>query len=233
MWKRGSCLIFAMLLWAGTQAWAQDSTRMSPDRDSTQGSAGTTTTTTTTTTSNGDRSDNYDTRQGYRSNGAGVGFGPILGIYRSNNGDANRLTGGAALRLKLGPALGVEGSIQYREDDMNGVSAKSWPVQVTGLIYPLPIVYGLIGVGWYHTTLDVSTPSASTPAGTLPGVSASTTQTPFGWHFGGGVELPMGGLSLTADLRYVFLNYDWSNFPGTHGTNSNFYIINVGLLFGL
>ncbi len=43
----------------------------------------------------------------------------------------------------------------------------------------------------------------------------------------------MGGASLTADIRYVFLNYDWSNFPGAGGNNANFYVINVGLLFGL
>ncbi len=224
MWKRGSCLIFALLVWAGTQAWAQDTTR----QDSTQGSGSSTTTTTTVTTRQSN--DNYNTNTGYRHNEGGIGFGPILGIYHSNGGDAMRLTGGAALRMKLGPALGLEGSIQYREDDIGGVSAKSWPVQVTGLIYPLPVVYGLVGVGWYHTTLTAST---TAPVSTLPGVSASSTQSPFGWHFGGGVELPMGGASLTADIRYVFLNYDWSNFPGAGGNNANFYVINVGLLFGL
>ncbi len=224
MWKRGCCLIFALLVWTGSQAWAQDTTR----QDSTQGSASTTTTTTVTTR----QGDNYNTDRGYRSNGGGIGFGPILGIYHSNGGDAMRLTGGAALRLKLGPALGVEGSIQYREDHFGAVTARSWPVMVTGLIYPLPIVYGLIGAGWYNTTLEASAP-APAPSSALPGVSASTSQSPFGWHFGGGVELPMGGASLTADIRYVFLNYDFSAFPGTGGTNANFYVINVGLLFGL
>ncbi|RPH37358.1 hypothetical protein EHM92_02890 [bacterium] len=157
-----------------------------------------------------------------------VGFGPVLGWTKANNSDAGKLTGGLALRLKLGPALGVEGSIMYRQDKYNNgaVIASTWPVQVTGLIYPLPIIYGAMGAGWYHTTLDYD-------QNVYPVGIASETTTNFGWHFGGGLELPLGRASFVADIRYIFLNYDFKTLPGTAGTNSNFYTITAGLLFGL
>jgi opacity protein-like surface antigen len=157
-----------------------------------------------------------------------VGFGPVLGWTKARDSDAGKLTGGLALRLKLSPALGVEGSIMYREDKYNNgaVTASTWPVQVTGLIYLVPMVYGAIGAGWYHTTLDYD--QSVYPVGTN-----SETTTNFGWHFGGGLELPLGRASFVADIRYVFLNYNWKTLPGTEGTNSNFYTITAGLLFGL
>lgn len=182
----------------------------------TQGSSTTTTVTTSTSTSN---STNW---------GGGVGFGPMLGWTRANGSDDGQLTGGLALRMHLSPTLGLEGAILYRQDKFhNGaVTAKTWPVQVTGLLYLVPSIYGAIGAGWYHTTYDYD-------AGIYPTGTAGGTQTRFGWHFGGGLEVPLGRASFAADIRYVFLNYDFKQLPGTGGTNANFYTINVGLLFGL
>ena len=111
MWKRGSCLIFALLLWAGTQAWAQETTR----QDSTQGSGSSTTTTTTVTTRQS--SENYNTNTGHRSNEAVFGFGPILGIYHSNGGDAMRLTGGALARLESLTPAGCDARIDVTITD--------------------------------------------------------------------------------------------------------------------
>ncbi len=163
----------------------------------------------------------------------GLGLGPQLGIYRAQDADGARVMGGAALRLRLSEALGIEGSINYRNEEYsNGfVDVKTWPVMVTGLVYPIPIVYGAIGAGWYNTTIDYNF-----PPGFLRGpVSiASETKQEFGWHFGGGVELPVGSsLKLVGDIRYVFLNYDFKSFPGSDGTNSDFYVLTAGLLFGL
>lgn len=182
----------------------------------TQGSSTTTTVTTSTTNST---SSNW---------GGGIGFGPMLGWSRVNNSDAGQLTGGLALRMHLSPTLGLEGAVLYRQDRFNNgaVTAKTWPIQVTGLLYLVPSIYGAIGAGWYHTTYDYD--SNLYPVGT-----AGETQTRFGWHFGGGLELPLGRASLAADIRYVFLNYDFKQLPGTGGTNANFYTINVGILFGL
>jgi opacity protein-like surface antigen len=99
-------------------------------------------------------------------------------------------------------------------------------VMVTGLIYPLPIVYGAIGAGWYSVTYDYD-------QSILPLLVDETTQK-VGWHFGGGVELPVGSsFILTGDIRYVFLNYNFKQIPGSTDMKSNFTVITVGILFGL
>ncbi len=189
------------------------------DDTATQGSSSTTTVTTSTTTSTASREGNW---------GAGVGFGPMLGWTRANGSDAGKLEGGLALRMHLSPALGLEGAVLYRQDKFhNGaVTASTWPVQVTGLLYLVPSIYGAIGAGWYHTTYDYD-------QNVYASGSKSTTQTQFGWHFGGGVEVPLGRAAFTADIRYVFLNYNFDEVPGTEGSHANFFTLNFGLLFGL
>jgi opacity protein-like surface antigen len=82
----------------------------------------------------------------------------------------------------------------------------------------------------------------SAPAGTTP-ISIMTRANPplqavkyetkqeFGWHFGGGVEFPVGSnFKLTANIRYVFLNYDFKKITGSGDLNSNFTVATVGLL---
>ena len=97
---------------------------------------------------------------------------------------------------------------------------------VTGLFYPLPIVYGAFGAGWYNTTFDYS-------QSRLPFFKDKTSQE-FGWHFGAGLEIPAGKKTkFMADIRYVFLNYDFEEIPGSSDLNSNFFIITAGFLFGL
>ena len=158
----------------------------------------------------------------------GIGIGPILGIHKSADAEGSTLMGGVALRLKLSPALGVEGSIQYRQEKYAGdnLTVRSWPVMVTGLIYPLPILYGAIGAGWYNTTYDYNQ-----TAGIL--IKDKTDQT-FGWHLGGGLELPLGPKTkLSGDIRYVFLDYDFDRIPGAEDLDSDFYVISIGLFFGL
>ncbi|MCX5753042.1 MAG: outer membrane beta-barrel protein, partial [Candidatus Krumholzibacteria bacterium] len=109
-------------------------------------------------------------------------------------------------------------------DDL--LTVRSWPVMVTGLIYPLPMIYGAMGFGWYNTTFDYD-------QNRLPLLKDETAQK-VGWHFGGGVELPVGTkVKLTADIRYVFLNYDFKEIPGHGDMSSNFYVLTAGLLFGL
>jgi opacity protein-like surface antigen len=156
-----------------------------------------------------------------------IGFGPQVGFYKAKSADQSALMGGAALRLKL-MGLGVEASINYRQEKYaNGALAvSSWPVMVTGLFYPLPIVYGAIGAGWYNLTFNYD-------QNKLPSYKDETIRK-MGWHFGGGVELPVGSnLKLTGDIRYVFLDYDFKQIPGTGSLKNNFSIITVGLLFGL
>jgi opacity protein-like surface antigen len=156
-----------------------------------------------------------------------INFGPQLGFYKAKSADQSALMGGAALRLKL-MGLGVEASINYRQEKYaNGALAvSSWPVMITGLFYPLPIVYGAIGAGWYNLTFNYDQRM-------LPTYKDETIKK-MGWHFGGGVELPLGSnLKLTGDIRYVFLDYDFKQIPGTGDLKNNFSVITAGVLFGL
>lgn len=154
----------------------------------------------------------------------GFSIGPEAGYHKSEDGEGD-LMFGAAARVKLSSALGAEAAIQYRQEDRDlgsgSVTIRNYPILVSGLIYPLPIAYGVVGAGWYNTKFEFEN---------LQGVEDGTTQE-FGWHFGAGIELPVGGSKLFGDIRYVFIDYDFGNVPSTG--DSNFYIISAGFLFGL
>ncbi|MGE5797260.1 MAG: outer membrane protein, partial [Ignavibacteria bacterium] len=78
------------------------------------------------------------------------------------------------------------------------------------------------GVGWYNTKIDYNT---QVDQGTK-------TNQEFGWHFGAGLEIPLGDpVALTGDFRYVFLDYNFEEVPGAGEINANFFIITAGLLF--
>jgi opacity protein-like surface antigen len=163
----------------------------------------------------------------------GVGFGPQIGFFKAQSADQPRGMGGAVLRVKFSDVFGIEGSINYREERYGGgaVDVKTWPVMMTALVYPVPILYGALGAGWYNTSI-----SYNVPPGLLAGAASvsSETKQQFGWHFGGGLELPLfSSVKLVGDIRYVFLNYNFKSFPGSNGVNSNFYVMSVSLLFGL
>lgn len=161
----------------------------------------------------------------------GVYIGPHLGIQRSHDAeDANYLVG-ATLRLKLIPVIAVEGDFGYRQEKygQGALTAKSWPLTVTGLLYPLPFIYGGIGGGWYNTTLDYADSYNDI------GID-DDTQSEFGWHLVAGLELPAtSGVHIYGDMRYVFLEYKFKELPDAvlDGAKSDFYSINIGVLFRL
>ncbi len=158
-----------------------------------------------------------------------VYIGPQLGYQQARDADNGNLFLGAALRAKFVPAVGAEVSINWRQERFfnRAVTVTSWPVMLTGMFYPVPFLYGSIGGGWYNTTFDYD--SSKIPSIVL---ERETKQT-FGWHFGIGAEVPVGNVKLTADLRYVFINYDWQEVPGLSGLKSNFIMAGVGILFGI
>jgi opacity protein-like surface antigen len=159
-----------------------------------------------------------------------LNVGPQVGFQKTADADDGRFMFGGAVRLRLMPLLGVEGSIGYRQEKFgdDALTVRSWPLMVTGLIYPVPVFYGAMGAGWYNTTFDYN--ENNLPAQNLQ----DETSQEFGWHFGAGVELPAGEKSkLTVDFRYVFLNYDFETIPGSGDIDSNSYIITAGFLFGL
>jgi opacity protein-like surface antigen len=159
-----------------------------------------------------------------------VSLGPQLGFQRGQDADNGNVMVGAAMRMKLSPGLGLEGSVNYREQSYSNsaVTVREWPVMVTGLLYPFPLVYGAMGAGWYNTSFTYD------QARFLPRTVSDETKQRVGWHFGGGLELPTGSSSkVTADIRYVFLDYNFTTVPGTAGLNSNFYVVTLGFLFDL
>ncbi len=161
-------------------------------------------------------------------------LGPQVGWYRATDADNGKAMIGGAFRTMLSPSFGLEGSINYREEDYDhgNITVTSWPVMVTALIYPIKIAYGAIGAGWYNTSIKYN-------HSLLDLDSYSATEQKFGWHFGGGVQIPLSqntdnpSTVLTGDVRYVFLNYDFKKLPGTDGLKSNFVVFTVGLLFNL
>jgi opacity protein-like surface antigen len=160
-------------------------------------------------------------------NAQGIYLGPQLGYYKAQDADQAAFLGGAALRLKMTSSLGLEASINYRQEKYaDGVlTVRSWPVMATALIYPLPIIYGVVGFGWYNVTLDYDQKK-------IPFLKDETIQK-VGWHFGGGVELPLGLVKLTGDVRYVFLDYKFKQIPGSGNLKNNFTVFTAGLLFKL
>jgi opacity protein-like surface antigen len=161
-------------------------------------------------------------------NAQSVGLGPQVGYYKSQDADKGNFMGGVAWRFKFTSLLGLEASINYRQETYanEALTVRSWPIMVTGLVYPLPFVYGAIGAGWYSVTLDYNQDKFAM-------LKDETTQD-FGWHFGGGAEVPVGSsFKLTADIRYVFLDYNFKEIPGSSDLKSDFYVITVGFLYNL
>jgi opacity protein-like surface antigen len=160
---------------------------------------------------------------------AGIRVGPRLGFYKAQDADEGKMAIGLGARMRFA-SLGAEASIDYHaEKYMNGLlTVRKWPVMASLLIYPLPVVYGIAGFGWYNTTADFDQSKA------VAAKLKDETKQEVGWHFGAGLELPLGPSSkLAADVRYVFLNYDFAEVPGQGDQKANFYAITVGLFFGL
>jgi opacity protein-like surface antigen len=156
-----------------------------------------------------------------------ISIGPMLGYQKAKDADGNYMAG-AAMRARLLRLIGFEGSINYRQENYgDGLTVKSWPVMASAMIYPLPMLYGVVGMGWYNTTFDFDESLESQG-------SEDDTKQKVGWHFGAGVELPASPkVKITGDIRYVFLDYDFQSVPGVGGADSDFFLIEAGILFEL
>ncbi len=157
-----------------------------------------------------------------------IGVGPRVGYYEAKEADAGRYFIGAAARIGI-LGLGAEAAIDYRSEkyDNGLLTVRSWPVTVSLIYHPLPVIYALAGAGWYHTTMDYNEKK-------LGYKIKSQTSTEMGYHVGVGVELPLGFTSkIAADVRYVFLNYDLGNTAGMENKDADFYSINITLFWDL
>jgi len=160
----------------------------------------------------------------------GISLGPHVGIQKAQDADESNYLFGGTARVKFA-AIAAEGSISYRQEDYESgaVTVKSWPVTASGLFYPLPALYGVVGAGWYNTTFDFN------DTYNMSGFNDRTEQE-FGWHLGAGLELPISPKTkIFGDIRWVFLEYELENLPSTvvEDVNADFYSINVGVLFGI
>lgn len=157
----------------------------------------------------------------------GFSIGPQIGYYKSKGADEGTLMYGGAVRLRLSSGIGLEASINYRSEsyENNSVTISSYPIMATAMIYVLPIAYAAIGAGWYNSDIDYSN-----LLNTL-GYKDGSNQD-FGWHFGAGAEIPLGILTLAADIRYVFIEYGFDKLPGKE-IDSNFYVITAGVFINL
>jgi opacity protein-like surface antigen len=164
----------------------------------------------------------YDDGGTAYSSGLGIGghYSRVTNMDTDNGSDMF----GGMVRLR-GGVLGVEGAIDYRKDDLGaGVDLKTWPVTASLMIYPVPVVYGLAGLGWYNSTLDFP-PSF--------GIE-DETDTQLGYHVGAGLELPMApAFALTGDVRWQFVDYDFEDIPGSIGNDADSWSWNAGFLFYL
>ncbi len=157
-----------------------------------------------------------------------VYIGPQVGLYTNDIDDDDITAGiGAAVRFKVADVLGLEGAINYRQEEFGDdeLTVKTWPVLATAMFYPVETIYGLLGLGVYNTSTDRNEDNVDL---------ADDTDSEIGWHFGGGLELPLGERALlTGDLRYVLLDQGIEDPSGLITDDQNFYLVTIGIMVGL
>jgi opacity protein-like surface antigen len=154
---------------------------------------------------------------------SGLGVGGRYAYVTNRGSDESTHMGGGVLRARS-EFLGVEGAVDYRNEDLVGdVDMKSWPVSASLLFYPLPPIYALAGLGWYNTTIDFPDDS----------LFEDETDTELGYHFGLGVEAPIAPtVRLTGDVRWQFVDYEFDEIAESIGdVDADTYTLNAGVLF--
>lgn len=154
----------------------------------------------------------------------GIALGPRVGLYKTQEAEHLEPLVGAAFRFRFSETFGVETSLSYRQQSFSGgeFTARGWPIEVNGLLYPFRSVYGILGLGWYATTFDFDQPALD-----------DETSRDLGLHIGGGAYLPLSEtLRLAGDIRYVFLNHDLNN-GSRVDVDSDYYMFSVTLLMEL
>jgi opacity protein-like surface antigen len=145
---------------------------------------------------------------------SGGSIGAHLGYAKARHAeDGNGLVGGQ-LEIRLASWLGIQGAVDYRLVNKYKIDAsvasgdlkiRSVPTTLSAKLY-IPLVvfspFAEAGAGWYHLIYDYS---SSLKAAGL----SDDTETTFGWHVGGGVELPIAPrVSIYGEGRAVFVDPD-------------------------
>lgn len=168
---------------------------------------------------NGSASAQSDTQ----SDPSGFGIGGRYTYVRNLDSKENANMGGIVARLR-GHFIGVEGAIDYRAEDLPlDIKLRTWPVSASLLVFPVPILYGLAGIGWYNTTVDF-------PDEIL---IDDETDSVLGYHVGGGLEIPVSpNFRLTSDVRWLFVDYEFKDIPDSIGdVDANSFTVNAGVLY--
>ncbi|MBD3298509.1 MAG: outer membrane beta-barrel protein [candidate division Zixibacteria bacterium] len=157
------------------------------------------------------------------ANAEGFGVGARVAVVQDDGTDNTRGMPGLFLRMGDG-VFGVEGTIDYKSDDVGPVDIRTWPVTVSVLVRPLPIVFAGAGLGWYNTTFDYNDP-----------LIENTTESEIGYQLGAGVELPLTPqFELVGDLRYHFIDYDVTEDVSEFDfDNANYFSVHGGILFNI
>lgn len=155
--------------------------------------------------------------------GAGwnIGIGPRYTYVSNLDNDETTNMGGIFLRARS-QYLGIEGAVDYRNEDLPAnVDVKSWPVTASLMVFPIPGVYGLAGLGWYHTTVDFPREISF----------EDRTDSQLGYHVGFGVELPTtSAIRVTSDARWLFVDYDFEDIPDSVGNvDADSFALSVGV----
>lgn len=159
-----------------------------------------------------------------RALAGGLGIGARYALVHMQSSDNNVGMPGAFVRLGDG-LFGLEGTVDYRTEDLtDGAKLKTWPVTASVLVRPIPIVFAGAGLGWYNTTVDYNSE-----------ILTNQTKSTLGYQFGGGVQLPLAPtLSLIADARYHFIDYDFNDIPSEFDFNdADYFSLHGGLLLTL
>ena len=134
----------------------------------------------------------------------GFSLGPRVGYLKTRDADRGTWLVGVQARLRILKFLGVEGAVSYHQDEFldGDVKLHTYPVELTGLLYPFPDLafelYGLAGVGWYYTRYTFH--------GALSAADDETDSL-FGVHVGAGAAIDLSRrASINADFRWIFLD---------------------------
>lgn len=118
-------------------------------------------------------------------------------MYYDPIGGDDSWYGGAQARWYLNEVFALEGSMDYRKNGFGSTSARTFPLQLSGLAYLLPgkrvSPFLIGGGGWYYT--DVDGPN-----------NFNDAQQRFGLHAGGGLQVMLNSnWSVDGSYRWVWL----------------------------
>ena len=92
-----------------------------------------------------------------------IGLGGHAGYFKVSDDGEKEFYAGAHARLRLPAFIAVEGALDYRSSATRTlnhpvpgteVDVTTYPITLSALAYPTPMIYILAGVGWYNTTIE-------------------------------------------------------------------------------